>query len=201
MWNSKSHSSPKSFTSLLPTHTSLPQPSAPSKTFRAAWTIRLQLCSCALSATSSLQLCAKRAAWSLTYQVTTHTSSKITDPTLIEVLHILAIASITTRPSLRTAISPSFSFHNVGHETVFSALHLYFGFFIDRLCNLMPALTVLLNRPLKISELNYIGYTVKEPLSGKEDATIELPESQQTPPTSAVAATGEPHQPTTGEQP
>ena len=63
----------------------------------------------------------------------------------------------------------SFTFRNVGRETVFSALHLYFGFLVDRLRALMPTLTTLLNRPLKVSELNYIGFAVKEPLSGEDD--------------------------------
>ena len=96
-------------------------------------------------------------------------------------------------------ISPSFSFRNPGHETVFYALHLYFGFLINRLRKLIPTLTVLLNRPLKISELNYIGYTVEEPLSGEEDATTEPPDSQQTTTASADADTVATHNPATNE--
>jgi hypothetical protein len=95
-------------------------------------------------------------------------------------------------------ISGLLSFRNPGRETVFYALHLYFGFLINRLRELMPTLTVLLNRSLKISELNYIGYDVEEPLSGEEDTTTEPPDSPQN--TTASAGADTTHNPATNEK-
>ena len=48
--------------------------------------------------------------------------------------------------------------------TIFTALHLFFGYLTTRLRDLMPTLTDLLNRPLYPGEPAYIGYIVEEPI-------------------------------------
>jgi len=76
---------------------------------------------------------------------------------------------------------PAFLYDQPDMATIFTALHLFFGYLTTRLRELMPRLTDLLNRPLYPGELMYIGITVEEPVqidaefSDEEDILEEEP--------------------------
>ena len=78
-----------------------------------------------------------------------------------------AIASHCNQPRYSNA----FRFGHPNRETVLLALHNYFGYLINRLRELMPTLITLLDRPLTITERNYIGDIVEEPLPSTDPPT------------------------------